>query len=134
MLAGCDITWKTTKQQTVAALSTEAENMALGDTVKELLWLVQLLKHIDLKFDPLTIFEDNKDTSYYPTIQFLTSSPENKTYHIDTRHYFISDQLFKKDFILHSTRSIGMAPDVIPTNFGDLKFMKFVQMIGTSKC
>lgn len=37
MLAGSAITWKAKKQQRIAASSTEAEYMVLGDTVKELL-------------------------------------------------------------------------------------------------
>ncbi|PAL11902.1 hypothetical protein B8W92_11625, partial [Moraxella osloensis] len=46
MMAGAAITWKSKKQQTVALSSTEAEYMALGDAVKEVLWLTQLLKHV----------------------------------------------------------------------------------------
>lgn len=45
MLSGCAVTWKSKKQSTVALSSTEAEYMALGDTVKELLWLVQLVQN-----------------------------------------------------------------------------------------
>jgi len=60
MMSGCAITWKSKKQPTTALSSTEAEYMALGDTVKELLWLIQLLKTVGLKFNyPPTIFEDN---------------------------------------------------------------------------
>ncbi|TID16750.1 hypothetical protein CANINC_004107, partial [Pichia inconspicua] len=41
LLGNTAVTWKSTKQQTVALSSTEAEYMALGDAVKELLWLKQ---------------------------------------------------------------------------------------------
>lgn len=44
MLENSAVGWKFTKQQTVAPSSTEAENMTLGDAVKELLWLTQSLK------------------------------------------------------------------------------------------
>lgn len=50
--------------------------MALGDAVKELLWLTQLLKHIGLKMNKIPcIFEDNGGCSMLST--WLTSV--NKT-------------------------------------------------------
>ena len=76
MLSGCAITWKSKKQSTVALSSTEAEYMALGDTVKELLWLVQLVQNIGLKFkNPPTVFEEMKAANYYPIILFTIKEP-----------------------------------------------------------
>ena len=48
MLGNTAVTWKSSKQQIVALSSTEAD-MALSDAVKELLWLIQLLKTLDSK-------------------------------------------------------------------------------------
>ena len=130
MLAGCAITWKTKKQQTVAMSSTEAEYMALGETVKELLWLSQLLKHIGLKFGPPTIFEDNEGC------KLLSNHPvhHQRTKHIDIRHHFLRDHLNKNDFILQSARTDEMAADMFTKSLERPKFKKFVEMIGMSKC
>ena len=54
-LAGAPITWKSKKQQTVALSTAEAEYMALGDAVKEILWLLQLSDQLKIKFDSVPI-------------------------------------------------------------------------------
>ena len=57
------ISWATKKQTTVAQSSTEAEFMALSDTVKEVKWIIMLLT--ELKYNviaPAIIHVDNQST------------------------------------------------------------------------
>lgn len=127
MMSGCAITWKSKKQPTVALSSTEAEYMALGDTVKELLWLIQLLKTVGLKFNyPPTIFEDNEGC------KLLTSHPvhHQRTKHIDIKHHFIREHLGNKVFNLESVRTDEMAADMFTKNLNRMKFRKFNCKIG----
>jgi hypothetical protein len=127
MLAGAAITWKSKKQPTVALSSTEAEYMALGDTVKELLWLTQLLEQIGLHFpEPSVIYEDNEGC------KLLSSHPvhHQRTKHIDIRHHFIRDHLKNNDFVLASARTDDMAADMFTKNLGRLKFKGFTSLIG----
>ena len=127
MLSGCAITWKSKKQSTVALSSTEAEYMALGDTVKELLWLVQLVQNIGLKFkNPPTVFEDNEGC------KLLSNHPvhHQRTKHIDIRHHFIREHLNNNLFILESASTDDMAADMFTKNLNRLKFKKFVHLIG----
>jgi len=60
MFENCLVSWSTMKQKSVAALSTEAEYMALFEGVREALWLKSLTNEINLELNgPIDIFEDN---------------------------------------------------------------------------
>lgn len=127
MLAGAAITWKSKKQQTVALSSTEAEYMALGDAVKEVLWLTQLLKHVGLSINkPPVIFEDNEGC------KMLSTHPvhHQRTKHIDIRHHFIRDHIANNDFELVSINTENMLADMLTKNLGRIKFNNFVKLIG----
>jgi len=126
-LANAAITWKSKKQPTVALSSTEAEYMALGDTVKELLWLKQLLTQIGLHLlDPPVIYEDNEGC------KLLTSHPvaHQRTKHIDIRHHFVRDHLSNNHYRLHSARTDDMFADMFTKNLGRVKFHGFLNSIG----
>ena len=58
------VSWKSRKQPSVALSSCEAEYMALASAVQESLYLDQLMKDIDRKYqsNPALIFEDNQGT------------------------------------------------------------------------
>jgi hypothetical protein len=128
-LAGAAITWKTKKQQTVALSSTEAEYMALGDAVKELLWLFQLLLQIGLKFNSVpVIYEDNEGC------RLLSNHPSHhqRTKHIDIRHHFIRDHVRLNHLQILQIRTDEMLADMFTKNLGRLKFKRFVELIGVT--
>lgn len=51
---GAPIIWASRKQQCVSLSSTEAEYYAVGDTIKNLIWLQSLLKDVDIETkDPI---------------------------------------------------------------------------------
>ncbi|TID30419.1 hypothetical protein CANINC_000997 [Pichia inconspicua] len=130
MLSNGAITWKSTKQQTVAQSSSEAEYMALGEAVKETLWLKQLLTQIGMKFQkPVVINEDNQGAIA------LASHPSNhgRTKHIDIKYHFIRDHVAKKDCVINSIRTDEMVADVLTKNLGKIKFNKFVKDAGMQK-
>ncbi len=127
MLGSTAITWKSTKQQTVALSSTEAEYMALGDAVKEVLWLSQLMVHIGLKLhSPPTIFEHNEGC------KMLSTHPvhHQRTKHIDIKHHFVRDHIAAGDCQLVSIDTENMVADMFTKNLGSVKFLKFVKLSG----
>lgn len=127
MLGGTAITWKSTKQQTVALSSTEAEYMALGDAVKELLWLSQLLSNVGLKFNSSPIiFEDNEGC------KLLSTHPvhHQRTKHIDIKHHFIRHHIAKGDCKIVSINTDNMIADMFTKSLGRLKFEKFTSLAG----
>eukprot|EP00731_Ephydatia_muelleri_P022268 Em0014g859a len=58
ILNGAAVSWKSKLQSVVALSTAEAEYMALCETVKEAVYLQQLLEEIGLKALPVTIYED----------------------------------------------------------------------------
>ena len=128
MFSGGPITWRSKKQTTVALSSTEAEYMALGDAVKELLWLQQLFDSIGFKFDELpTLFEDNEGC------KALVEHPvhHNRTKHIDIRHHFLRSHL-NVSFTLNSISTNFMLADIFTKPLGAIKFKGFKQAMGLS--
>lgn len=129
-MSGAAVTWRSTKQKTVAQSSSEAEYMALGEAVKESLWLKQLLEQIGLKAKkPIKIYEDNQGAIA------LSSHPSNhsRTKHIDIRHHFIRDHVAKQDCEIEPIRTDEMIADVLTKNLGRIKFSKFVKDAGMKK-
>ncbi|KAG7897205.1 hypothetical protein KL935_005396 [Ogataea polymorpha] len=93
VLANAPITCRSKKEATVALSSTEVEYMALGDAVKELLWLKQLLYLLKVRCLKLpTICCDNTSTlalSDHPAYH-----PETK--HLDIRYHLIRTHIQNK--------------------------------------
>lgn len=127
MLGNSAVTWKSTKQQTVALSSTEAEYMALSDAVKELLWLKQLLKHIGLKLNRVPcIFEDNEGC------RMLSAHPvhHQRTKHIDIKHHFVRHHISERNCEIVSISTDNMVADMLTKSLSKIKFNKFVKLAG----
>jgi hypothetical protein len=87
-LSGGPIAWGSRKQKTVALSSSEAEYMALGEAVKETLWLQALLKDIGQTVKPPTLlYVDNQGAIA------LAHNPifHDRTKHIDAKHHFVRE-------------------------------------------
>lgn len=86
----CTITWNTNRQMSVAALSTEAEYMALFEAVKEALWLKSLAASIKMNIDnPIVNFEYNNGCI---SIAINTTS-QKRSKHIDIKYHFSREQV-----------------------------------------
>ncbi|GMF63004.1 unnamed protein product [Phytophthora fragariaefolia] len=89
-LCGGPVVFKAKKQATVALSSAEAEYMALAVTVKELLWVRQVLKEIAIRLGCATdVFIDNKAAISIASNSGYT--PRAK--HIDLRVHFVRDHV-----------------------------------------
>ena len=60
MLANGLISWKVRKQCTVALSSTEAEYVAISESIKEVIHLKGLLSELTKYNEPIVIFNDNQ--------------------------------------------------------------------------
>ena len=124
------VTWKCKKQQTVALSSTEAEYMALGDAVKELLWIKQLLHGLGLKSNTISkIYEDNEGC------KLLSEHPvhHQRTKHIDIRHHFIRYHIQNKEVEIKSISTNYMIADMLTKSLNRVKFNEIVEMAGMVK-
>ena len=65
--------------------SCRAEYVALTETVKEVLWLRNLLAELGLEKGPTVVHCDNKSA----IATALHTSVKNRSKHIDTHHHFL---------------------------------------------
>lgn len=82
------ISWKSQLQTTTALSTCEAEYLALVETIKELLWVKQLLTEMNITVQqPIKVFVDNQ------AAMLLAANPSHhsRTKHIDIRHHFIRE-------------------------------------------
>lgn len=108
-LLGGAISWASSKQKTVSTATVVAEYIALATTVKEAIWLKQLLSELSTTTGPITIRVDSQRALDLATNARF--SP--KTKHIDIRHHFIRDHIQKGDVVLEYTRTTNMTADIL---------------------
>ena len=118
------ISWKSKSQHTVALSSTEAEYMALGATVTELLYLKRLVREFGC---------DSKVQVYGDNISSLcmVENPTNheKTKHIDVRHHFIREHYAAKEFLLEHLPTGEMIADMLTKPLARILHEKHVNKI-----
>ena len=73
----CLISWNSNRQQIVSLSSTEAEYIALTTSIKEAIWLKQLLNEMNFEQAKIKIYCDNKSTIC------LANNPE---FHARSKH------------------------------------------------
>lgn len=90
-LAGGCISWKSTKQQSVALSSTEAEYIALASAIQESIWLRQLCDEIGLtvRGKPTRLYCDNQSAIKLA----LNGGYRPRSRHIDIRYHFLREHI-----------------------------------------
>lgn len=87
---GGTVSWSSRKQSMVSLSTTESEYYALAETVKETLWLIELLK--DLKVEICSSPIINVDSQ--PCIKMISNEKfSQRTKHIDVRFHFVKNAL-----------------------------------------
>lgn len=93
-LGNSPVCWASRRQQTVSVSTTEAELIAACDCVKELMYMINLLKELtDVTAQPI-LRVDNQGTIKLA----LGGSFSRRTKHIDIRYHFITEKLDEKLF------------------------------------
>ena len=89
MCCGGPVAWLSRTQKCVTTSTTEAEYVALGDVVKEALFLRQVWRFFlpDASMPLIPVFEDNEGAIS------LASNPitNSNSKHIDVRHHFLRE-------------------------------------------
>jgi len=95
LLNGCTISWLSKKQNSVSISTTETEYMVLATTAHQALWYINRVSQLGFTI-PVELKADNTSSIN------ITKNPINnhKTKHIDISHYFTSEHLICKLFIL----------------------------------
>ena len=96
MCAGASVCWFSRTQKCVTLSTTEVEYVALADTVKEVISLRYVWSFIllDLGSACITVFEDNKGARHLAHYPVCASNSK----HIDIRHHFLRELVFRGDF------------------------------------
>jgi hypothetical protein len=94
-LLGVPILWKSKLQRSVSLSSSEAEYYALSEAAKDIKFILQILKSVDIKVElPIIVRVDNVGAIFMSE----TASATARTKHIDTRYHFIRE--FVEDGVL----------------------------------
>lgn len=117
--SGGPISWKSKKQQVVALSTTEAECMALTESIKESLWLLQIFQDINVIVKlPITIHEDNL------LCQKLLENPifHNRTKHIDLKYKFTKENIESGNVNVETINSEDNLADILTKPLPKAKF------------
>jgi len=116
------ISWKSSKQRTIARSFTEAEYKALADGTVEVIWLQYLLRDLQIHsvFAP-TIWCDNLGVTY------LSANPifHARTKHVKVDYHFVRDRVTKKEIQIHFIFSHDQLADVLTKSLPTAPFTAF---------
>lgn len=126
-LGGGCIYGKSTKQKLVARSSTEAELIALGDSIPILLWMrLYLLAQGYVGLPPIVVFQDNLSTI---TLVKKGRSSSSRTRHIDIRYFFVHDKLVSGEIEVRAIGTLDMTGDYFSKALQGLLFIKMVKKV-----
>jgi hypothetical protein len=123
---GAAIAWNSHLQRLVTLSTHEAEYVALGDAVKEALYLRNLFRELTNKDMPaIPLLEDNQSTIK----QALNLQSTRRTKHIDMRHHFLKEHVANKDVSMHYISTTQQAADCLTKSLDRVKVDHFRQII-----
>ncbi|PKU64856.1 Retrovirus-related Pol polyprotein from transposon TNT 1-94 [Dendrobium catenatum] len=102
------VSWSSRKQNSVALSTAEAEYIALGSCVAQVLWLKQQLIDLGLTIGTIPIYCDNTSAIC------ISKNPiqHSRTKHIDIRHHFIRDHVSKGEIELIHVSTENQLADI----------------------
>jgi hypothetical protein len=119
-MCGAAISWRSRRQPTVAASTTEAEYMALFDSVQEAMWLKKMLCETRVMKinEKIKVYQDNQGCI------LLAKNPVNqqRTKHIDIKYHFVREQLILGTLELEYLSTDCMTADIFTKNLPRIKF------------
>jgi hypothetical protein len=124
--AGAAFCWRSTLQSVVAQSTAEAEYIAIGETIKSILWARQLLGELGfVQTSPTVLYCDNK-----AAIQIaLNDMVSSRSKHIDIRHHFIRQHIREGSVELKWIASQDQLADILTKSLGRLLFTRCRDLI-----
>ena len=127
IFCGVAILWYSKKQSVVALSSTEAEYYALGECVKEALWLRGILTELSISMDgPTKIMEDNQSTIA------IANNPihHQRVKHLDVKSHFLRDHITKGDVELVYCPTGDQIADLLTKALPAAQHWKLLSLLG----
>ena len=130
LLGGAAVSWKSTKQTTVALSTAEAEYIALSSASQEAIWLQQLISDLSKKaLHKMIIYEDNQSTICLAKNQAV----HGRTKHIDIKYHFIRDLVEAGKIELVYCTTENMVADIFTKGLSIRQFEKIRHLTGVAK-
>lgn len=126
---GNTVAWATRKQTSVATSTTEAEYIALATGVKEILWLRQLFRELEVEGidQSIPVFEDNKGC-----INALDKWDSKRLKHVDIKYNFVKELHQNKTITVEYLCSNDQVADIMTKGLETLSFMRHRENLGMS--
>jgi len=120
LLCNVPVSWKSKGQPNVTLSSTEAEYVALCETVREIKFISQLLNTLNIQYErPIKVQVDNIGAVFLSK----NKTSGERTKHIDVKYHFIREQindgLIQVDFV----RSEENLADIFTKNLSGEKYI-----------
>ncbi len=109
MLNGRPIACQSKKQSTIAVSSTESEYYALGEAVREALFMRQWFQHYLDQTLSINILCDNQGAIHMAD----HSTNHNRTKHIDIQHHFLREHIQSKSVIVSYISTADQLADLL---------------------
>jgi hypothetical protein len=114
-VCGVAVSWKSKGQPNVTLSSTEAEYVALCETVREVKFISQLLETLNLIYPrPIKVKVDNIGAVFLSK----NRTSGERTKHIDVKYHFIREQIDKGLIEIEFVRSEENSADIFTKNLG----------------
>ncbi|WCJ44342.1 Retrovirus-related Pol polyprotein from transposon RE1 [Euphorbia peplus] len=125
-LGECLVSWHSKKQTSVALSTAEAEYVAAGSCVSQMLWIKQQIADYGVIPGTITIYCDNKSAID------LSKNPiqHSRMKHVHIRHHFLRDHVLKKDIIITHVSSEENLADMFTKPLAGMAFSNLREGIG----
>ena len=127
-LAGGPISWKSKRQKCVSMSTAESEYIAIGNGVKEALWLRKLMTHINKPSKEGTeIYTDN--TAAYQNVKsnVITGS---ELRHVDIYYHFSKDRQESNQIQVKNISTNHQVADLFTKGFNNQKLLNLCNQLG----
>ena len=116
-----------TKQKINTTSSTEAEVVAVHDTMPSILWTLYFLEEQGYNMKPSVIHQDNQSAMLLETNGRGSSS--KRTRHMNIRYFFVADVQARKQVVITYCPTDEMIGDFFTKPLGGAKFRRFRNII-----
>ena len=107
------VCWRSRGQKSVTLSTTEAEYVACSEVVKEVLFILQLLKHLQVELQlPIRVHVDNIGAIFLAENQ----NSSDRTKHVDTRYHFVRQYIKDGTVLIEFVRSHDNDSDIFTKN------------------
>jgi len=128
---GSTVSWASKKQTTVALSSAEAEYMAAGAAVQEMLWVRSLLREMGFEQDGASVLLCDNQAAMAMAANDVHHA---RTKHIDIRHHFIREHVAAGTVRLEYVASADQQADILTKPLGRVLFAKLRERVLGMQC